>query len=96
MIYGDTMKRTVGIILKSIAVLLVVSWMTLILVEYSRYKDNKPMLIVLKEENITYDDGMVYVHWGLGYKTITYSRTSLYGKEFGHIFTKIRKQIPEK
>ena len=30
----------------------------------------------------------------LGYKTITYERTSLYGREFGHIFITVREQLP--
>jgi len=53
------------------------------------------MLVVLKEDVITYEDGKVIVSWGLGYKTITYERTSLYGKEFGHIFISVREVLPE-
>lgn len=89
------MKKTLGILLKSALVLIVVFWMGLIIVEYFRYQDNKPMLVVLKEKEITYEDGTVYVYWGLGYKTITYDRISIYGKEFGHVFTKIREELPE-
>lgn len=76
-------------------VTLVVAWIGLILVEYFRYQDNEPMLVVLKEETFTYEDGHVYVYWGLGYKSITYERTSIYGKEFGHAFTKVREEVPE-
>ena len=53
------------------------------------------LLVVLKEKEITYEDGTVYVYWGLGYKTITYDRISIYGKEFGHLFTKVREELPE-
>lgn len=88
------MKKTLGIIIKAIVILLVVIWMGLILVEYFRHQDNAPMLVVLKEEKITYEDGNVYVYWGLGYKAIIYERTSIYGKEFGHIFTKVRENLP--
>ncbi len=75
-------------------VTLVVAWIGLILVEYFRYQDNEPMLVVLKEETIPYPDGHVYVYYGLGYKSITYERTSIYGKEFGHIFIGVRDKIP--
>jgi len=88
------MKKTLGILLKGLIITLVVVWIGLILVEYFRYQDNEPMLVVLKEETLSYDDGHVYVHWGLGYKSITYERTSLYGKEFGHIFIKVREELP--
>lgn len=84
-----------GILFKALLILVVVVWIGLILVEYFRYQDNEPMLVVLKEETIPYDDGHVYVYWGLGYKAITYERTSLYGKEFGHIFIQVREELPE-
>lgn len=88
------MKRTLGILFKVLLVSVVVIWIGLILVEYFRYQDNDPMLVVLKEETLSYDDGHVYVTWGLGYKTITYERTSIYGKEFGHIFIRVREELP--
>lgn len=89
------MKKTLGILIKGLVITLVVVWIGLILVEYFRYQDNEPMLVVLKEETLSYEDGHVYVHWGLGYKSITYERTSLYGKEFGHIFIKVREELPD-
>ena len=89
------MRKTLGILFKVLLVSIVVVWIGLILVEYFRYQDNEPMLVVLKEETIPYEDGHVYVYWGLGYKSITYERTSLYGKEFGHIFIKVREELPE-
>lgn len=88
------MKRTLGILFKVLLVSVVVIWIGLILIEYFRYQDNDPMLVVLKEETLSYDDGHVYVTWGLGYKTITYERTSIYGKEFGHIFIRVREELP--
>ncbi len=89
------MKKTLGIIFKVLLVSFVVIWIGLILTEYFRYQDNEPMLVVLKSETLSYDDGHVYVYWGLGYKTITYERTSLYGKEFGHAFIKVRENMPK-
>jgi len=90
------MRRTLGILFKVLLVGIVIVWIGLILTEYFRYQDNNPMLVVLKEETLAYDDGHVYVSWGLGYKTITYERTSIYGKEFGHLFIKVREELPEK
>ena len=90
------MRKTLGIIFKVLLVTVVVVWIGLIITEYFRYKANDPMLVVLKEEVFSYDDGHVYVNWGLGYKTITYERTSIYGKEFGHIFINVRENIPDK
>ncbi len=93
---GDTMKKTLGIMLKVLIVTLVIMWVGLIVIEYSRYQNNEPMLVVLKEDTLSYPDGHVYVYYGLGYKSITYERTSLYGKEFGHIFIKVRENLPKK
>ena len=90
------MRRTLGILFKVLLVLVVVVWIGLILTEYFRYQDNSPMLVVLKEETLAYEDGHVYVSWGLGYKTITYERTSIYGKQFGHIFVKVKETLPER
>lgn len=84
-----------GTIFKVLFVVIIVMWIGLILVEYSRYQKNEPMLVVLKEETLNYDDGHVYVYWGLGYKSVIYERTSIYGKEFGHIFISIRDSVPE-
>ena len=90
------MKKTLGILFKIFLLAVVVIWVGLIVVEYVRYQKNEPMLIVLKEKTLSYDDGHVYVYWGLGYKSITYERTSLYGKEFGHIFIKVREEMPKR
>ena len=90
------MKKTLMILLKVILVSLVVAWIALIVVEYFRYQNNEPMLINLKSETLSYDDGHVYVYYGLGYKSITYERNSIYGKEFGHIFIGVREKMPNK
>lgn len=89
------MRRTLAILFKTMLVSAVVVWIGLILVEFFRYKDNEPMLVVIAEKTIPYDDGHVYVSWGLGYKSITYERNSIYGKEFGHLFIKVREELSE-
>ncbi len=90
------MKRTIGLIVKILLVTLVVTWISLIMIEYVRYNNDEPMLIKLYEETRNYDDGHVYVTYGLGYKSISYERDSIYGKEFGHLFIKVKEKLPEK
>ena len=87
------MKKTLGILFKALLVTVVVLWLGLVFSEYRHYKNNEPLKVVLKKEVIDYEDGHVYVYWGLGYKAITYERTSIYGKEFGHLFIKVRDNI---
>ena len=90
------MKKTIKTLLKGFITIIIVAWVGLIVVEYFRYQDNKPLLISLKEETIDYEDGHVYIYWGLGYKAITYERTSIFGKEFGHLFIKVRDKLPNR
>ena len=72
-------------------------WIVLIMVEYVRFKNDEPMLFpIYEEEPIQYDDGHVYVYYGLGYKEIIYERSSIYGKQFGHMFIKVKEKLPEK
>ncbi len=78
---------------RAIIIGIVVGYISLIFVEYFRYQKDEPMLIVLKEETKNYDDGHVYIYYGLGYKSITYERKSLYGKQFGHIFIKVKESL---
>jgi hypothetical protein len=89
------MKRTLGILLKGLAIILIVSWVGLILIEHNRHSQGKPMLVVLNKKIIDYYDGHVYVYTGLGYKSIIYERTSLNGKEFGPIFISVRNKLPK-
>lgn len=90
------MRKALGITFKILLVAVVVIWIGLIVVEYFRYQNDEPMIIVLKSETITYEDGRVYVNYGLGYKSITYSRSNITGKEFGHIFIPIREKVPNR
>ena len=90
------MKKALGYLVKAIFIIIVVSWVFLVIVERIRYNDNKPMLVVLKEKTIDYDDGKVYVYWGLGYKVIIYKRTSLNGKEFGPFFETVKDRLPNR
>ena len=87
------MKQTLGIMFKVLIIILIGIWVALVITEYTKYIHNEPMVVVLKEDTLTYPDGHVYVYWGLGYKEVIYERTSLYGKEFGHLFIKVREQI---
>ena len=89
-------KKAIEIIYRVLLAAIVLLWVGLIIVEFSRYNEEKPMLIVIKEDKIFYDDGDVTVDYGLGYKSITYNRTSIKGREFGHIFTKVRDKLPTK
>ena len=66
------MKKTIGMVIKTLLVLIVVLWIGLIMVEFVRFKNNEPMLVVLNEKILNYDDGHVYVYYGLGYKAIDY------------------------
>ena len=70
--------------------------MGLIYIEYKRFNNDLPMIVLLKEETKTYDDGYVVINYGLGYKSITYERANLKGKEFGHIFIKVREEMPKR
>ena len=89
------MKRALGMFFEVLLIILVGIWIAIIITEYTKYQRDEPMLIVLKEETLNYDDGHVYVYWGLGYKEIIYNRTSFYGKEFGHLFIEVRDSVTE-
>lgn len=90
------MKKAVEIIYRVLLVIVILIWMGLIYVEYKRFNNDLPMIVLLKEETKTYDDGYVVINYGLGYKSITYERENLKGKEFGHIFIKVREEIPKR
>lgn len=87
------MKKLISILIKVLLVSLVVIWISLIVVEYFRQQNDKPMLLPLYSENIEYYDGNVEIYYGLGYKSIIYKRISNSGKEFGHMFIKVREEI---
>lgn len=90
------MKKVLEITYRALLALIVVIWIGLVIMEYNRYQKDMPMLVLLKEETKTYDDGYVVINYGLGYKTITYERASIKGKEFGHIFIGVREKLPSK
>lgn len=87
------MKKTLGIMLEAVLIFLVAAYISLIIVEYFRYQNDEPMLILLKENVKEYEDGHVYIDYGLGYKSITYERKSIYGKQFGHIFIREKNAL---
>ena len=90
------MKKAVEIIYRVLLVIVIIIWMGLIYIEYKRFNNDLPMIVLLKEETKTYDDGYVVINYGLGYKSITYERANLKGKEFGHIFIKVREEMPKR
>ncbi len=87
------MRKILSLVFKILLITIVVLWIGLIFVEAGRYKKDESMLVVLKEETLNYDDGHVYVYYGLGYKKIVYERLSINGKQFGHIFTTVREKV---
>ena len=90
------MKKVIEIAYRTLLVLVVVIWIGLIVTEYNRYQKGLPMLVLIKEETKTYNDGYVVINYGLGYKTITYERANLKGREFGHLFIGVRDKLPSK
>ncbi len=88
-------KKAIEITYRLLLAVIILLWVGLIIVEYTRYRDEKPMLVLLKEDKIFYDDGEVIVDYGLGYKSITYNRSNLKGREFGHIFISVREKLPK-
>ena len=89
------MKKVVEILYRTLLIIVVLLWIGLIYVEYRRYQQDMPMIMSLKEETKTYEDGYVIINYGLGYKSITYERANLKGKEFGHIFIRVKEEMPK-
>lgn len=90
------MKKIIEVSYRALLAIIVIIWIGLIITEYNRYQKGETMLVLLKEETKTYDDGYVVINYGLGYKTITYERASLKGKEFGHLFIGVREKLPKR
>lgn len=81
------MNKYVSLAIKCAIVLISALYAMLLFVEFNRYQNDKPMLLPIKNTEIhTYTDGTVEINTGLGYKTISYYRDSVTGKEFGHMF----------
>lgn len=87
-------KKILEITYKTLLTIVLIVWLGLIYTEYRRFEKNESMLVVLKEENIKYDDGNVNVKYGLGYKEIIYNRESIQARAFGHIFLKVKESNP--
>ena len=76
-------------IIKIVVLGLIISWVILFLIDYTRARKNKDLLFCLKEETKEYSDGTVYSCTSLGYKLYRYNRTSISTTlEFGPIFMK--------
>ena len=87
------MRRLFDNIFKIILIALIVSWVTVVFVDYFRNMDSKDPIFCLKKEVKKYEDGEVYICTGLGYKAFRYERKSLHGTGFGPFFTK--EQTPK-
>ena len=80
-------KGIISLIVKIVIVVLAAAYAILLFIEYNRYQNDLPMLVQTKNTDIhVYQDGDVEINTGLGYKTITYNRDSVKGKEFGTLF----------
>ncbi len=76
-------------ILKIVVLGLVISWVILFLIDYTRARNNKDLLFCIKEETKEYPDGTVYSCTSLGYKLYRYNRSSINTTlQFGPIFMK--------
>lgn len=81
------MKKGISFIIKISIIVIAGLYAILLFIEFDRYEKGKPMLITIKNTELhMYNDGVVEINTGLGYKTITYNRESVSGKEFGTIF----------
>lgn len=87
-------RKVIEILYRVLLVLVVVIWVGLIIVEYRNYQKGNDMIALLKEKVKTYDDGTVTIDYGLGYKSITYNRESIRGREFGHLLLRERTKTP--
>ena len=85
------MKKIISNILIILIIILVITWIAIIFVDYFTVRNNKDPMFCLKEEVKTYNDGKVYICTGLGYKIYNYDRKSISAAEFGPFFIKERK-----
>ena len=90
------MKRALHYIFNILLTIVLVVWIGLIVVEYLRFQKEESMLVVVKTEEVDFDGGKAYVNTGLGYKTIVYDGVTQKGREFGHMFIKVRDNLNTK
>ena len=86
------MKKGFSLFIKCFIVILAAGYAILLFLEFDRYENDEPMIMPIKNTEVhVYSDGEVEINTGLGYKTITYNRGSVQGKEFGTIFLQEKK-----
>lgn len=89
------MKDVLKVIGTFLIIVLVACYFSLIALEYARYQRSYPMLVILKEKETKVKNGSIYEFYGLGYKKIIYDLDNFEGKEFGHLFIKIKDKYKE-
>ncbi len=86
-------KDRVVRVLNVLLLLLVIAWAGIVLFDYFNVRGkNQPKFCFWKQETKVYEDGNVESCIGLGYKVITYNRTSYKALEFGPFW--ITERIP--
>lgn len=76
-------KNMVSKIINIVLWVVLICWMVMVFYDYIKVKNEKSPKFCLGNKTTTYDDGDVTTCSGLGYKVITYNRTSLKAIEFG-------------
>lgn len=90
----NPVKEKIVKILNVLLLVVVIAWAGLVLFEYFNVRGkNEPKFCFWKQETKVYDDGNVESCIGLGYKVITYNRTSYRALEFGPFW--ISERTPE-
>lgn len=84
------MRRIIENVLKVLAIILVVSWISMVFIDYFKAKDEKDPLFCIKKETKIYSDGEVFACTGLGYKMYRYEREKIRAIEFGPFYIKER------
>lgn len=78
--------------ISTLITIILIAWVGLMAYDYYRSTKNEPPLIVLEEKTHEYSDGKVTEYVSLGYKYITYNRSSRKGYMFGGFWIKVEEQ----
>lgn len=81
------MKRIIENVVKVLIILLVISWIVIIFIDFFRTRAGKDPVYCISEDVIKHEDGETYKCVGLGYKMYRYNRTCS-GVQFGPFFIK--------
>lgn len=83
-------KNIVSKIVNIVLWIVLICWMIVVFYDYIKVKNEESPKFCLGNKTTTYDDGDVTTCSGLGYKVITYNRTSFKAIEFGPFWIKDR------